>query len=229
MSTASSLVTRSPGVNVGYLITVGNGQRGLTDSLDSAVQEAAEALAEQWSHEVTIRFNSDRLSGGVWVKTSAEDRLWANAEVGITYWTDRETGEIQGPGVLLNPASTKDHATFEQSAASILGAIRLIAEHAWTTSGAELAARIEEEKKAGVVYKRLWLDETPVDVVCKPEIVDGKRSAERWTIHRADETYLGLLIHDKGLWSGLGVDGNLVGQPIRSSGVMLDCIARASL
>lgn len=77
-------ITRSPGVPTGHLgLLCGSGRTGATADLDAAVQEAAEALRAHYGRDVTIRFNSDRRSGGAWLVTHARDSISANAEIGI--------------------------------------------------------------------------------------------------------------------------------------------------
>lgn len=78
-----SMIERSGGIGVGSGFVVGGGYRGANADLDATVQEAAELLASAYDYLVTIRFNSDRYSGGAWLKTDDPDGLWLNAEVGI--------------------------------------------------------------------------------------------------------------------------------------------------
>lgn len=81
----SASITRSNGIPIHASgLRAGGGVRGLTAELDNAVSQAAEALASLYRHDVTVRFNSDRRSGGAWVLTNPEDGVWRNAEVGIT-------------------------------------------------------------------------------------------------------------------------------------------------
>jgi hypothetical protein len=61
----------------------GGGYQGLTPELDTTVAEAAEALAKAYDMDVTIRFNSDRASGGAFLRTHEQDGIGANGEVGI--------------------------------------------------------------------------------------------------------------------------------------------------
>lgn len=76
-------ITRSSGIGVGGGWIVGGGHTGLYESLDEATKAAAEALAAAYDCDVTIRFNSDRRSGGAWLKTHEQDRIGANSEIGI--------------------------------------------------------------------------------------------------------------------------------------------------
>lgn len=80
-----SNIERSPGLPIGVQgLTAGGGGTGFTPELDNLVQQAAEALTGLYGGApVAIRFNSDRLSGGAWLKTVEKDYIGGNAEVGI--------------------------------------------------------------------------------------------------------------------------------------------------
>lgn len=66
-------ITRSTGTPVGAGGVIygmaGGGYRGYTEQLDAVVREAAGALAHAYGADIEIRFNSDRESGGAWLKT----------------------------------------------------------------------------------------------------------------------------------------------------------------
>jgi hypothetical protein len=76
-------IERSPGIGVGGGWIVGAGYTGTTAELDATVKHAADTLADAYRMPVTIRFNTDRHSGGAWLKTDDPDGVWLNAEVGI--------------------------------------------------------------------------------------------------------------------------------------------------
>src|SRR5262245_49367026 len=84
-------IERSAGIPVsagagGFSITprlVGGGYLGATPELDTVVQQAARALETAYCTDIVIRFNSDRESGGAWLRTPEVDGIHANAEVGI--------------------------------------------------------------------------------------------------------------------------------------------------
>lgn len=77
-------ITRSPGIHIGHGYIAGGGYMGLSDELDATVQRAAEALAAAYpDYDVTIRFNSDRNSGGAWLVTDQSDGIGSNADIGI--------------------------------------------------------------------------------------------------------------------------------------------------
>jgi hypothetical protein len=61
----------------------GGGFSGASVSLDETVQIAGELLADAYEMDVQIRFNSDRKSGGAWLRTSVEEGIGRNAEIGI--------------------------------------------------------------------------------------------------------------------------------------------------
>jgi hypothetical protein len=84
-------VDRSPGVpiTVGGLPTglrAGGGFIGRTTNLDDTVQHAAQALSSAYKRAVTIRFNSDRGSGGAWLvlsRSRANRLIGADSELGV--------------------------------------------------------------------------------------------------------------------------------------------------
>ena len=76
-------ILRSRGVVVDGGYVVGGGHSGLTDKLDAVVLREAEILRAHFGTDVTIRFNSDRLSGGAWLVDSAEDKLGSNCSIGL--------------------------------------------------------------------------------------------------------------------------------------------------
>lgn len=78
-------IERSPGLPAGFGFVCGGGYSGATEDLDQAVVDAAERLAAVYRMPVTIRFNSDRRSGGAWLKTDEPDGMWLNAEVGVCF------------------------------------------------------------------------------------------------------------------------------------------------
>jgi hypothetical protein len=80
-------IERSPGIpavagGVCYGLA-GGGYQGLTAELDAVVQEAAERLQAAYGMDVVIRFNTNRASGGAWLRTHDHDGIGANAEIGI--------------------------------------------------------------------------------------------------------------------------------------------------
>jgi hypothetical protein len=80
-------ITRSTGIPIGNGAVcygmAGGGYAGITRELDDVVKEAARALAGAYRMDITIRFNSDRASGGAWLVTHERDDIGSNAEIGI--------------------------------------------------------------------------------------------------------------------------------------------------
>lgn len=82
----SPTIERSTGLvaHVGIMpFVIGGGYRGASVDLDSQVGKAAGLLRDMFDHPITIRFNSDRLSGGAWLKTSEIDGFGKNCEIEI--------------------------------------------------------------------------------------------------------------------------------------------------
>lgn len=76
-------IYRCPGIITGLGYVVGGGYSGITKDLDEAVKTAAELLRDHFDCEVVIRFNSDRRSGGAWVRESEKDTLGTNDSIGL--------------------------------------------------------------------------------------------------------------------------------------------------
>jgi hypothetical protein len=85
---------------------------GVTAELDAVVLQAAEALAAAYGRDIEVRFNSDRHSGGAFLRTPAgrNDEVGIGASV-ITAWT-RERWESR-----VQPASSVSSA---RSSAKVL-------------------------------------------------------------------------------------------------------------
>lgn len=68
-------ITRSTGIDVPFPgPRPGGGMTGATPTLDAMVASAAEALRELFGRDVEIRFNSDRMSGGAFLKDEEDAR-----------------------------------------------------------------------------------------------------------------------------------------------------------
>ena len=61
-------ITRSAGMTTGYGYLVGNGYEGSTKELDDKVIEIANLLKNRFCKDIEIRFNSNRESGGGFIK-----------------------------------------------------------------------------------------------------------------------------------------------------------------
>ncbi len=76
-------VTRSTGLYTGIgAYFCGNGYKGLTKELDDTVKREAELLTTTFNRDVEIRFNSDRESGGAWLKNSLKG-FDGNCQIGF--------------------------------------------------------------------------------------------------------------------------------------------------
>ena len=73
-------ISRSPGIAVHNYI-VGGGWRGCSNELDTVVMQEAEFLRDHYHINVTIRFNSNRLSGGAWLIDSKKDGIGSNSRL----------------------------------------------------------------------------------------------------------------------------------------------------
>jgi hypothetical protein len=72
------MIERSIGIcEYGYI--VGGGYEGKTKQLDDIVKKEAELLQKYFNRDVEIRFNSDRESGGAWIKDGKK-----NCSVGLS-------------------------------------------------------------------------------------------------------------------------------------------------
>ena len=80
-------MTRSPGttITVGALpFVVGGGYQGVNKELDQTVKQAAKLLLFAFGQNVEIRFNSDRKSGGAWLKDNLPGFLNKSCHIGVT-------------------------------------------------------------------------------------------------------------------------------------------------
>jgi len=83
-----SEITRETGIpviapNGVFCGMAGGGVSGSTKELDSVVSKAAAALGEAFDRPVSIRFNSDRKSGGAWLKHNTGHWLTSDSQVTI--------------------------------------------------------------------------------------------------------------------------------------------------
>ena len=77
-------ITRSAGLPAGVgSWVVGSGYSGATEELDKVVQKEAKLLSNAFGRDVEIRFNSDRHSGGAWLKDDLHG-FAGNVQVGLT-------------------------------------------------------------------------------------------------------------------------------------------------
>ena len=124
-------VTRSPGLPTGYMgLVAGGGVTGATWELDSTVRAAAEALGMAYpGRDVTIRFNSNRLSGGAWIVTHPVDGYGRNAEVGVCAELRPDRAEVEA----IWDETNLDPAAIRRRVAALPRSVRINA-HVGTTS-----------------------------------------------------------------------------------------------
>jgi hypothetical protein len=67
----------------------------VTKELDECVERAADALAKTFGRLVEIRFNSDRRSGGAWIKDTKAGYA-GSCQVGINYSLQKRHDKING-------------------------------------------------------------------------------------------------------------------------------------
>lgn len=87
----------------------GGGYRGATDELDALVVREAEALRAEYGRDIVIRYNSDRRSGGAWLKDEATRDTLIGLCAGLRYvrppgMTDDDTanyGRVDHPEVIV--------------------------------------------------------------------------------------------------------------------------------
>lgn len=60
-------INRDPGTPTRLGAVAGGGYRGKREDQDEAVLELANRLNEEFEHDITIRFNTNQLSGGAWL------------------------------------------------------------------------------------------------------------------------------------------------------------------
>lgn len=66
-------IERCAGITTGLGYVVGGGYYGKTEELDNIVTKEAEILQKLYGKNVVIRFNSDRMSGGAYIKDGKTD------------------------------------------------------------------------------------------------------------------------------------------------------------
>lgn len=161
----TTTIERSPGIALPTGHVAGGGRSGATPELDAHVAAAAEALGKHFDGPVAIRFNSDRRSGGAWLRTSEQDAIGRNAHVGISAGIDHETGAIN-TWVRLSPLAT-GHDGMGGAVESISDAVDFIRDHC-DGSAADL---IERERIAVAAWRETHLRRAMVTSA----IHDGRR------------------------------------------------------
>ena len=75
-------ISRSPGIAV-HNYNVACGSRGCSNELDTVLMREAEFLRDHYHINVTIRVNSNRLSGGAWLIDSKKAGIGSNSSIGL--------------------------------------------------------------------------------------------------------------------------------------------------
>lgn len=183
-------ITRSPGIAInGTGLIAGGGGKGATATLDSTVQAAAEALSALYpGAPVAIRFNSDRRSGGAWLKTAEQDGIGKNAEVGITAYIATSTKAIHVM-TYLSTVGTEDNINVYRETESVEAAAKLIGTLAVPTF-AELVDRIARNalQFADKYIRYVLIGRLPdgqQTMAVEPHTEEGKAELERLTQSRA--------------------------------------------
>jgi hypothetical protein len=141
---AAHRIERSTGIHIGGTgLFAGGGYEGATPDLDAIVAEGGRVLAEAYGMDVTIRFNSDRESGGAFLRTHEKDSIGANAEVGIC----------------ASIVTARHRAQAEASAQRSEGEART-GRAPWQRE--PLTASQIEGAQGCAAYDRAWLAENPV-------------------------------------------------------------------
>ena len=65
------MIERSVGITTGTGYLVGDGYKGKTNELDTAVVEISKLMEDTFKKDIEIRFNHDRESGGAFIKDNA--------------------------------------------------------------------------------------------------------------------------------------------------------------
>lgn len=120
------------------LAVAGGGYQGITPELDQAVAEAAALLQDAYRCGIEIRFNSDRESGGGWIRT-ADGR---NDQVGIcaTLVTARHRAQAEASARICETEAATGRAS-------------------WQTD--PLTDRQRAGAREAAAYDRNWLAENP--------------------------------------------------------------------
>jgi hypothetical protein len=135
-------ITRSEGyeltVGAAPVAVAGGGYSGCTAELDAVVAEAAQALAAAYGQDVEIRFNSDRESGGAWLKTAAG----RSNQVGIaaSLVTARHRAQVEASAQEAEAQATTGRASWQRE---------------------PMTSRQREGARACAAYDRAWLAQNP--------------------------------------------------------------------
>lgn len=160
-------IERSTGTPIpGTMLTAGGGYSGITAELDAVVAQAADQLARAYGMDIEIRFNSDRESGGAWLKDAAGRHNWV--------------------GICAQLVTARARASWEASATEA----ETMAETGICTWGGPARPSQRDGARKCAEYDRRLLAECPegqltitahIDsVACKPELRDSLAALPGW-------------------------------------------------
>lgn len=109
MTEQDDRIERHGGTCVGGYMA-GAGYRGKRDDQDEAVQEFARRLSGEFPHDIQIRYNTNRLGGGAWLKDGVRDaQVGLGADLTAPEWHREQFQEYLDNGLDddLKPPSLK--------------------------------------------------------------------------------------------------------------------------
>src|SRR5438034_6143310 len=171
-------ITRSTGTPIGTSgLVAGGGYSGTMAELDEVVSQAAGQLAQAYGMDIEIRYNSDRESGGAWLKDAAGRHSWV--------------------GICAQVVTARARASWEKHATEC----ETMAETGICTWGGPARPSQREGAAKCAKYDRALLAERPegqltitahIDsVACKPELREVLAALPGWNDMggRPDLTY----------------------------------------
>lgn len=170
-------IERSAGILIpGTMLAAGGGYSGVTADLDEVVRQAADQLAQAYGMDIEIRFNSDRESGGAWLKDAAGRHNWV--------------------GICAQVVTASARARWERSAVEA----ETMAETGICTWGGPARPSQREGARECAAYDRAMLAECPegqltvyahIDsVACLPELRDPLAQLDGWNdMHGGGSSY----------------------------------------
>jgi hypothetical protein len=89
----------------------GGGYSGCTAELDAVVMQAAGCLAASYAADIEIRYNSDRESGGAWVKTP--DGRNVNVGIAVSLVTARHRAQTEASALRCEEEARTGRASWQ--------------------------------------------------------------------------------------------------------------------
>lgn len=135
-------ITRSEGykltVGAAPVAVAGGGYSGCTAELDAVVAEAARVLAAAYGQDVEIRFNSDRESGGAWLKTA--DGRSSRVGIAASLVTAQHRAQVEAAAQRTEAEASSGRASWQRE---------------------PLTSRQRKGARACAAYDRAWLTQNP--------------------------------------------------------------------